>query len=252
MRLTPNVEQLMGSLSSIGLGHLAALQQSLIQLRDEDDIRAFLLALQHSLPGAPPLILARVDAEEDARDAVIEINLGWDERWLRIYKEHAFHRVDPVIRAVPGAAVVWSRLILGGVRPSPELKRFQNACRAHGMTHGLSYVAVVRGGHKIVISLVGRELEESMSIRQLLGKLLPSIADAAARALAPSVSLAKLSPREREIFRLVIAEGMTYHQAGDALSLSYSTVKHHMQKVLKRSGYNTYAQLAWRWREQYI
>lgn len=242
-----SVLELLSDLSTINLGQLAVLQRELLKVTDENDVRNFLTLLRGFLPGEPPLLLARVDAVTDKKDAIVPINLGWKAEWIELYWERNYYKVDPIINGGVNKPILWSRDILGVVRPTAELKCFQKACHDHGMSHGVSYIAEVKGGHKILISLFGKEVEERMQIRKLLEYLLPVMAEMTARALAQSGWMAKLTSREREVFNLVVAKGCTYSEAASELGVSYGTVKSYMQHLVKRNGFNSLTHLAWCW-----
>ncbi|BBH12885.1 helix-turn-helix transcriptional regulator [Chromobacterium haemolyticum] len=242
-----SVLELMNELSAINLGQLALLQRELLKISDENGVKDFLQLLQGFLPGNPPLLLARIDAVTDSKDSVLPINLGWKSEWIELYWERNYYRVDPILKGKVNVPILWSRDILGVVKPTAELKCFQKACHENGMLHGVSYITEVKGGHKILISLFGKEVEEKLQIRMLLEHLLPVMAEAAARALAPSGWMAKLTAREREMFNLIVAKGYTYREAAFELGVSYGTVKSYMQNLVKRNGFNSLLHLAWCW-----
>ena len=51
-----------------------------------------------------------------------------------------------------------------------------------------------------------------------------------------------LTPREREVVRLVLS-GMTYREIGERLFLSAKTVEHHMARIKRRSDATTRGEL---------
>lgn len=240
-----SVLELMNELSAINLGRLALLQRELLKVSDESDVRNFLAMLQRFCPGNPPLLLARIDAVTDKKDSILQMNLGWKTEWIDRYWKKNYYRVDPILKGEVNKPIFWSRDIFGVVKPDADLKYFQKACLENGMTHGVSYIANVKGGHKMLISLFGKEAEEQLQTRVLLEHLLPVMAEATARALAPCGWLAKLTAREREMFNLIVANGSTYREAAIELGVSYGTVKSYMQNIVKRNGFNNLTHLAW-------
>ncbi|MBP4051981.1 autoinducer binding domain-containing protein [Chromobacterium violaceum] len=244
---------------SAALAHLALLQRSLLRLDDEDDFRAFLLGLRAALPGWPPILLARQELDELHRVPLVSIDLGWSREWLQMYQSNGWHEVDPILSAPVGVPIVWSdRLFDPASRPrlrteQRRLQRFLAECSAWKMTHGLSYTSV-QPDCRVIVSLVGEEVERDGYTRQLLSLLLPSIAESAGRALAQNARMGRFSPRQREIFVRLTRDGMTQEEVADALGVSMSTIKNQLRMMREAYGAKTLAQLVHRaggsgWRE---
>ena len=88
--------------------------------------------------------------------------------------------------------------------------------------------------------LAGLSRGEAPLSRELSARLLREFArqadaldEHAAEGLPGGPPAAELTPRQREILVLV-ADGLTYKQVGEALNLSENTVKYHMGEVLQR------------------
>jgi len=232
--------RLLQDLPALTAYQLVVLQGVLIQVKDEHDLRAFLLALQSSLPGHPPLLLALIGFDPYRVSRVI--NVDWSESWTGMYLAKNFQQIDPVAQAEPGRPIVWSEELARDKSPGVRLRRFLAACAQHGMTQGLSYIAD-RPDHRIIISIVGTEAETDGQVRSLMSRLFKNIADAASRALRSGYQLHKMTGQQREIFELISREGMTNRAIAVKLGISLRTVQWHLDAMRTAYGARNTAQL---------
>ncbi|MGC0152741.1 autoinducer binding domain-containing protein [Chromobacterium vaccinii] len=243
--MTPEVVSMLREVTPLAMAQLVPWQRSLLAMSDQDDLRAFLLGLQASLPGQPPLLLARMSHDTLSRAPLLTIDLGWSGRWLDLYRRRSWHEVDPVILAGGGRPIVWSEELAPRDGDGRRLREFKSACRRAGMTHGLTYIAD-RDDCRVVISMIGEQVEREAYTRQMLTLLLPSLGDVAARVLARDARLAKFTDREREIFDLLVWEGLTQEGVAERLNIGLSTVKLYLKNMRKSHGVKTLSQLAYR------
>ncbi|WP_225547282.1 helix-turn-helix transcriptional regulator [Chromobacterium violaceum] len=246
--MMPEVDRMLREISAGALAHLALLQRNLLMLQEEDDFRAFLLGLQAALPGWPPILLARFEVDGDQKRLLAGIDLGWPAGWRELYEKHHWYEVDPVIRSPAGEAIVWSaRLADPGYAPRGRNERrryrhFLEECQRWNMGKGLTYIAE-RNEYRVLISLIGAEVEDDTYTRQLLSLLLPSLADAAGRALAQNIRMSKFSPRQKTIFDLIAGEGLSQEAVAERLGISVATVKNQIRYMREAYGARTLAQL---------
>ncbi|OQS45848.1 hypothetical protein B0T49_20810 [Chromobacterium violaceum] len=245
MWMTPEVVSLLREVTPLAMAQLVPWQRSLLAMSDQDDLRAFLLGLQASLPGKPPLLLARMSRDIPSRTPILAIDLGWPKRWLDLYRRRSWHEVDPVILAGAGRPIVWSDELASQAGDSRRLREFKSACRRAGMMQGLTYIAD-REDCRVIISMIGERVEREAYTRQMLSLLLPSLADVSARVMARDARLAKFTDREREIFDLLVWEGLTQEAVAVRLNIGLSTVKLCLRNMRNLHGVKTLSQLAYR------
>ncbi|MCD4504790.1 LuxR family transcriptional regulator [Chromobacterium piscinae] len=243
--MTPEVVSMLREVTPLAMAQLVPWQRSLLAMSDQDDLRAFLLGLQYSLPGSPPLLLARMSRDIPSRTPILAIDLGWPGRWLDLYRRRSWHEVDPVILAGAGRPIVWSDELVPQEGDSRRLRDFKSACKRAGMMHGLTYIAD-RDECRVIISMIGESVEREAYTRQMLSLLLPSLADVAARVLARDARMAKFTDREREVFDLLVWEGLTQKEVAKRLDIGLSTVKLYLKNMRKLHGVKTLSQLAYR------
>ncbi|MEO4030092.1 LuxR C-terminal-related transcriptional regulator [Chromobacterium vaccinii] len=241
--MSPEILRMVREVPSLAMAQLVPLQRGLLALTDEDDVRAFLMGVQLCLPGQPPILLAQVSGSKGLWSRPFSVSLGWSDAWLELYGSQTFHEVDPVFNGPVGEPIIWSELLLR--RRSTDGRKmtsFRLACKRHGMTHGLSYIAE-RGENRVIVSVVGEAAEYDYYARQLLTMLLPSLADMAVRVLTRNARMANFTPRERQIFDCLTTQGLTQVEIADHLGLGLSTVKVHLKNMREAHGARTLAHL---------
>ncbi len=106
------------------------------------------------------------------------------------------------------------------------------AAALRGGAHG--YLLKTIEGDALVAAILRAMHGESVVAPEMTGKLVAAYRDAAAGpAVAPPSKLAALSPREQEILR-GIARGASNKEIGRELGIAETTVKIHVQHVLRK------------------
>lgn len=98
------------------------------------------------------------------------------------------------------------------------------------------------------LKAIRREVLNLKIFEAIMQKLTPKREADAAQAEKMPAELALLTPRERELF-LLLLEGYTLKESANKLSVKYSTANTHMTGLYKKLGVNTRAELIIRYRD---
>jgi DNA-binding NarL/FixJ family response regulator len=107
------------------------------------------------------------------------------------------------------------------------------------------YVTKTIDGSALTDAIVRVASGDAVFGPRLAGFVLDAFADAGARPIAADDDLDALTPREREVLRL-IARGYTYREAAQQLVLSERTIETHVSSVLRKLQLSNRRELA-RW-----
>ncbi|KMN48761.1 hypothetical protein VL04_17485 [Chromobacterium violaceum] len=219
----------------------AALRSMLVRARTRDDLDAA-LALICTIAGGAPTLLATFYG---AKVPSLYINHGWSEDWLLRYVERGYVKVDPVVRGLAGAPVVWSeRLYAPGLTPAQ--RKFVVDCEHHGLTHGLTYIADKGAGVRYVLSMIGRQVEDDRALRDLLEMLLPDLAEVAHRVFASNARIAKTSKIQQSVIELYCKKGFKRFEVAAALGKSVFTIDYHIGRLMETYEAATIEQLMYK------
>ena len=148
---------------------------------------------------------------------------------------------DPAVMRHLQPLAAGVRLLAAGVRFSPQSEL---ATIASGLVAACDQSLRIDELMRIVdMVLQGGIWISRASIPLLVGKLQGLASAAALTAAAPEDTLALLSPREREVARLV-GQGASNKAIGDALSISERTVKSHLTTIFEKLDVSDRLQLA--------
>ncbi|MGC0151064.1 autoinducer binding domain-containing protein [Chromobacterium vaccinii] len=211
---------------------LLAIHEQLASLSSADELHQWLRSLRQSLPHMPPLLLALSGRGPHMSRLHRIVYSEWPAHWIERFDDPAFRAADPVLSGAAGNPIIWSQKLSSIYRPTASEKRFIAACRAAGMTHGISFVAD-ESNHRIVLSMSGQESEANLPLQRLVLMAWPHIVGCTRRLLMPKDRLFELSPRERDVFEL-ISNGETYGSAAHALGIDDKTVTSHVNRMMQR------------------
>jgi DNA-binding CsgD family transcriptional regulator len=149
---------------------------------------------------------------------------------------------DPLtrrMRVLKGAQIVENSF------PMAELERtdfYTGFLHADGMHHGINIFLPSRSGKVFDLRIWRHRQREPFGQREI--DLLDTLAQHLARAFQAGVDgLAVLSPREREIGRL-IARGCTDKEISDILGIGFSTVRTHVNRCFEKLECSNRAELS--------
>lgn len=220
------------------------LSRQLPTLREEDDLRAFLLGLQHLLMNGVSILVALSGHGGFHPKFHRVMNVGWSEVWIKLYLESGFEKVDPVLNGPLDTEIVWSNCLSQLNPRSPTQRKFWNACVQHGMTQGITY-AHDFGTHRVTISLAGAAAERDQQIRQVMSLMQRYIASTASRILAPQDLLYELSDVDMVIVD-ALASGQSDCQTADRTGLSVRAVRRHIKQMCSKYEASSRTQLIYK------
>ncbi|NHR06705.1 hypothetical protein HA052_16065 [Chromobacterium haemolyticum] len=236
----PEAIELFRNRAGAAVHDTAVLRRLLIRVKTKDDLAAALSLVRVTTGGAPLILVAFFG--DDGFDEGMHINLGWPASWLEQYAAARYDTVDPVALGPSGIVFPWSPLLLG-MRPKTQLEeRFHRGVVASGLTHGLSYKAAWPDC-RLILSLIGEDVETQRPARELLEILMPDFADVAYRVFASNRLLAKMTVNQRMIINLILNQGLTQRQAALQLNMSLNGLRYSLDQLKAEYGCTTMEQL---------
>jgi LuxR family quorum-sensing system transcriptional regulator SolR len=156
--------------------------------------------------------------------------------WWDLYQRKGYLQIDPTVRhgLISNTPILWNAETFAS---APEM--WEDA-QAHGLRHGWAQPAQDLRGTTGMISLSRSEQTLNKSelefngtrMQQVTQMLLVGITDFVLPKLLPE-SLAKLTPREKEVLRWT-ADGKTSYEIGRILIISIATVNFHINNAISK------------------
>ncbi|MBM2883942.1 autoinducer binding domain-containing protein [Chromobacterium phragmitis] len=236
----PDVEDLIAYVPGPTVGLIAVFRRQLLRIRTMTELEDAVALLMGIARGAPIMLVVMPHTGELSIEG--KISFGWNEDWETRYRGRAYHEVDPIAHALPGELVSWSPLLVGKRSSSERLREFLADCEKSGMTHGVSYAADYKDC-RIIISLIGREVEEDRLLHQALASLLPDTADVSYRIFARFREISELEKFDQNLISLICKHGLTNKEAAQTLSVHERTINNHLRSLRERYCAKTNEQL---------
>ncbi|PRP68725.1 hypothetical protein BUE93_20900 [Chromobacterium amazonense] len=233
-------EELVNEVPAPAISLIAVFRRQLLRVRTQAELEDVVALLKGICRGAPAMVAVFPDNGIPAIDG--KISLGWSDDWEARYRARAYYEVDPVAHALPGALTAWSPLLAGKRSQSERVREFLSACIQYGMTHGLSYISGY-SDCRVIISLVGKEIEEDRLLRHALAAILPDIADVAYRVFARFREISDLEKIDQDLISLICKHGLTNKEAAKRMQLTDRAVNYHLKHLRILYGAKTNQQL---------
>jgi DNA-binding CsgD family transcriptional regulator len=212
--------------------------------REEDDLRACLLGLQHLLLPGVSIIVALSGPGEAARSFSKILNVSWPEDWVIEYLNNGYASIDPVHRGPLDKPIIWSEAYNSLDQSNRSHRRFLGACALHDMTHGLSFIHDY-GTHRVILSFAGIATETDRDIQIVLTMVQRHLCAAASRIMGPRDLLHTLSNIDRSLVTS-LAEGLRDNEAAEKAGLSIRTARRKIKQLVDRYDANTRAGLIYK------
>ncbi|OBU85847.1 autoinducer binding domain-containing protein [Chromobacterium subtsugae] len=220
----------------------AVMRRMLLKVRTQQDLHAA-LAMIKVISDAPTILVAF--CADSGLQPSTTMNLGWSEGWLSRYAARAYHEVDPIASALPGVAVPWSHHLIGKVSPNEKFRAYLRDCSRFGMDYGMSYVAEYNDC-RIVLSMIGKHVEQDLELRHTLELLCPDVTDVAYRVLAGQRATSKLEKNQQILIDLICNQGLKKTEVAAALGMTNRGVDYHLKQLMTLYGARTVEQLMYR------
>ncbi|MGR2681572.1 autoinducer binding domain-containing protein [Chromobacterium haemolyticum] len=219
---------------------VAVLRRMLIKVRTAHDLEAALAFVQTATGGAPLIMVAFFGNQ--GFDKALNINLGWPQAWISMYSANQFHRVDPVASGPAGAVFPWSPM-LTTLEPRTKLEQhFARAIIEHQMQHGLSFIGEWQDC-RVILSMIGKEIEDDRETRDLLEVLMPDLVDVAYRVFASNRKTSQMEVIQQTLIELFCHNGLKKDEIALALGMTRKGVDYHLKQLMDRYAANTIEQL---------
>ncbi|UGA37776.1 autoinducer binding domain-containing protein [Chromobacterium haemolyticum] len=219
---------------------VAVLRRVLIKVRTAHDLEAA-LALVRAAAGGVPLILVAFFGDQGF-DKALNINLGWPKAWIATYSANQFHRVDPVAYGPAGAVFPWSPM-LTTLEPRTKLdEQFARAIKENQMQYGLSYIGEWQDC-RVILSMIGKEIEDDRETRDLLEVLMPDLVDVAYRVFASNRKTSQMEVIQQTLIELYCHKGLKKDEIALELGMTRKGVDYHINQLMDRYSANTIEQL---------
>lgn len=236
----PEVVELFRRRTSSTVYCASVLRKILIKVRTAHDLEAALAFVQTATGGAPLIMVAFFG--DQGFDKALNINLGWPQVWVSMYSAKKFHRVDPVASGPAGAVFPWSPM-LEALEPRTKLEQqFARAIIEHRMQYGLSFIGEWQDC-RVILSMIGKEIEGDRETRDLLEVLMPDLVDVAYRVFASQRLLAKMTVNQRSIINMILNQGLTQGQVALQLNMSLSGLRYNLEQLKTEYGCASMEQL---------
>ncbi len=164
---------------------------------------------------------------------VADFNISYPPEWVHLYKNKKLVTQDPVGQiCMTGAGVYYWGDAYRIMSPSKSFLEMKEG--AFKLFQGYTSVAI-RGNQWSVFSLAGQRIQRNRRNFWLINKVVPYFHDALAILQTKSPTIPSLTTREKQILQEIIL-GKTNWDASMVLNISESTVKFHMQNIMKKFG----------------
>ena len=160
---------------------------------------------------------------------------GFSLEWLDLYKDADFRRIDPIPDAImrSGKVLSWADA-LDRVEPSPEVNRYIEAMRAHGITNGLG-VPLYGPDQRDAYAAFGfpEDVEPSAAQIANLSSIARSAHDRVCQLVRPEEADIALSQRESQVLTF-IAQGHSNREIAGELGISAETVSTYVRRLYEK------------------
>lgn len=164
---------------------------------------------------------------------VVDFNISYPAEWVQLYKKEKLVMQDPVGQiCMTGRGVYYWGDIYSHIPPSKSFLEIKEG--AFNLFQGYTSV-IIKDNQWSIFSMAGQRVQKNTRTHWLINKVAPYFHDALVALQTKPQILPCLTKREKQILQEVMFSNTNW-DVSVRLQISESTVKFHMQNVMRKFG----------------